>query len=360
MTLSVQLTHHFDDFTLDVAFDTASGVTALFGPSGSGKTTIVNAVAGLLRPDRGRVALNGVPLFDTDTGHWTPPHRRRIGYVFQDGRLFPHLTVRQNLRYGMWFAGSTRNRAGEKATLPAIADLLGLTTLMDRHPADLSGGEKQRVAVGRALLSRPQLLLMDEPLAALDQARKDDILPYLERLRDTTRIPILYVSHAPSEVARLATTVVSLDQGKLTGVGTAADLLPAQRPITILRGRICQQDADGMAKIETPIGTLWVSNLGLSVGDAVRVAIKADSIVIAHKRPDTTASLNTLAVVITDLDVASGPLATITLAAGAGTVVARMPQRAVKLLELSRQTACYAILADIRVAPAPPQHDADA
>ncbi|WP_333818150.1 molybdenum ABC transporter ATP-binding protein, partial [Tabrizicola sp.] len=178
MTLSVSLGHRFGGFSLDVDFEAPSGVTALFGRSGSGKSTVVNAVAGLLRPDRGRIVIDGTIVLDTAAGIALPPHRRRMGYVFQDGRLFPHLTVRQNLLYGRWFAPRT---AGVE--LPRIVDLLGIGALLERRPGGLSGGEKQRVAIGRAILSNPRLLLMDEPLAALDEARKAEILPYLERLR---------------------------------------------------------------------------------------------------------------------------------------------------------------------------------
>ena len=161
MSLSVALRHRFPGFALDVAFEAPPGVTALFGRSGSGKTTVVNAVAGLLRPDRGRVAIDGWELFDTDARRWLPPHRRRVGYVFQEGRLFPHLSVRQNLRYGQWFAGGAEGGAG----FDRVVEMLGIGALLDRRPGALSGGEKQRVAIGRALLSHPRLLLMDEPLA---------------------------------------------------------------------------------------------------------------------------------------------------------------------------------------------------
>ncbi|WP_225028829.1 molybdenum ABC transporter ATP-binding protein, partial [Xinfangfangia pollutisoli] len=227
MTLEVALSHRFAGFTMELSFAAPPGVTALFGPSGSGKTTVVNAVAGLMRPERGRVVLDGRVLTDSAAGTHVPPHRRRIGYVFQDARLFPHLTVRQNLLYGRFFAPK-----GEGPTLPRIADLLGLEPLLARRPGALSGGEKSRVALGRAILSRPDLLIMDEPLAALDEARKAEILPYLERLRDLLHLPILYVSHSAAEVARLATTVVLLQAGRVTAAGPAAEVFadPALAP----------------------------------------------------------------------------------------------------------------------------------
>src|SRR5207248_11569871 len=188
---------------------------ALFGRSGAGKTSLINAIAGLLRPERGQIIVEGDVLTDSEQGIFVPPRRRRIGYVFQEGRLFPHLSVRQNLLYGRWFAPKG-GRAGE---VEQIVALLGIGALLQRRPANLSGGEKQRVAIGRALLARPRLLVMDEPLASLDEARKIEILPYIERLRDDTGIPIVYVSHAIAEVTRLATTMVLISEGRVAAVG---------------------------------------------------------------------------------------------------------------------------------------------
>jgi ABC-type lipoprotein export system ATPase subunit len=187
MTLDVGLRHAFGGFTLDAAFAAPAGITVLFGRSGSGKTTIVNAVAGLLRPNEGRIALGDAVLTDTGARVFLPAHRRRIGYIFQEGRLFPHLSVQQNLRYGAFFApkGARREDMGR------VVDLLGIGHLLDRRPGALSGGEKQRVAIGRALLSAPRLILADEPLASLDEARKAEILPYFERLRDEISVPVL-------------------------------------------------------------------------------------------------------------------------------------------------------------------------
>ncbi len=216
MTLKVAVEHRLGAFTLDAAFTSDGGLTALFGRSGAGKTSLINVIAGLIRPRSGRVEIDGTVLTDTARRLFVPPHKRRIGYVFQEGRLFPHLTVRQNLLYGRWFAPGPK-AAGE---LDQVVQLLGVADLLARRPATLSGGEKQRVAIGRALLARPLLLGMDEPLASLDEARKAEILPYIERLRDALRIPIVYVSHSISEVARLATTLVVLSEGRVAAVGS--------------------------------------------------------------------------------------------------------------------------------------------
>jgi molybdate transport system ATP-binding protein len=212
--LAVDVEKQLGDFSIAAKFEAADGVTALFGPSGSGKTSIVNMVAGLITPDRGRIVCNGAALFDSARGLSAPPHRRGIGYVFQDGRLFPHMTVAQNLDYGR-----------RMYRLPADADerarvikLLDIARLLDRRPGKLSGGERQRVAIGRALLMRPHLLLLDEPLASLDAARKREIFPYLLRLRDET-VPMIYVSHNAAELRRIATTVVRIDDGRVSAVG---------------------------------------------------------------------------------------------------------------------------------------------
>jgi molybdate transport system ATP-binding protein len=213
--LEVTLYHRQGDFTLDIAFRTDSRATALFGPSGSGKTTALNAIAGLLRPERGRIVFDGRIMLDTDSDVFVPPYLRRMGYVFQDGRLFPHLTVRQNLLFGRFFAGRhAAARRDPAMTLDNVVELLGIAHILARRPANLSGGERQRVAIGRALLCEPCMLLMDEPLAALDGARKAEILSVLERLRDVARVPILYVSHDVAEVSRIANNLIVLDNGR--------------------------------------------------------------------------------------------------------------------------------------------------
>ena len=213
--LAVDVEKQLGAFTVSVQFQATGGATALFGPSGAGKTSVVNMIAGLLRPDHGSIALDDTVLFDAKAGIDVPPHLRRIGYVFQEGRLFPHLSVRQNLDYGRRMSGRQRD-AGEFERITALLDI---GHLLDRRPRALSGGERQRIAVGRALLMRPRLLLLDEPLASLDTAHKREILPYLVRLRDDAGVPIVYVSHSPAEVRRIATDVVRLDAGHVVAVG---------------------------------------------------------------------------------------------------------------------------------------------
>jgi molybdate transport system ATP-binding protein len=354
MTLSVSLTHRFEGFTLDVAFDAPAGVTALFGRSGSGKSTVVNAVAGLLRPDSGRIALGRQVLLDTGQGLMLPPYRRRMGYVFQDARLFPHLTVRQNLLYGRWFAPR-----GPGVELPRIADLLGIAALLDRRPGALSGGERQRVAIGRAILSNPRLLLLDEPLAALDEARKAEILPYLERLRDALGLPMLYVSHALSEVARLATTVVLLDSGRVVASGPASEILSDARLApalglreagALLPARLVAQEPDGMARLETAGGPIWIPVPGAAPGAMLRLRILAQDVMLATERPRGISALNVLSVTIEHIHPGDGPGALLRLRLGEALLLARITKRSLEALGLRPGMPVLAILKTVSIA----------
>jgi molybdate transport system ATP-binding protein len=213
--LAVDIEKRLGEFSLKAAFDSESGVTVLFGPSGSGKTSIANMVAGLVLPDRGRILIDGETVYDSARHINVPAHKRRIGYVFQDGRLFPHLSVARNLDYGRWMSGLDHDEAQFKH----VIDLLDIGALLRRRPGALSGGERQRVALGRALLMKPRFLLLDEPLASLDAARKREILPYFIRLRDDTGLPMIYVSHDAVEVKSLASRVVMLEEGRVERSG---------------------------------------------------------------------------------------------------------------------------------------------
>jgi molybdate transport system ATP-binding protein len=215
MLLVVEIEKQLGDFAVNVSFASEGGATVLFGPSGAGKTSVVNMIAGLMKPDRGRILLDDEPLFDSATGIDVPVWRRRVGYVFQEGRLFPHMSVRRNLDYGRWMGGY----ASDPVAFRHAVELLDVGHLLDRRPGKLSGGERQRIAFGRALLMRPRLLLLDEPLASLDTARKSEILPYLERLRDEAKVPMIYVSHDAAEVKRIASRVVRIEAGKVTATG---------------------------------------------------------------------------------------------------------------------------------------------
>ncbi len=206
MTISIDVACHLGSFELSRKFEVPAGFTVITGPSGSGKTTLLNIISGLIKPEHGYISVDGEVLLDRSRGICLPAHKRKIGYVFQEARLFPHLSVRHNLSYGSWFSG----RLASHLPIEDIADMLGIRHLLKRSPNNLSGGEKQRVAIGRALLTSPRLLLMDEPLSALDRHRKDEIVPYLEKLHQETGIPILYTTHNPDEVGHLMTSHIDL------------------------------------------------------------------------------------------------------------------------------------------------------
>lgn len=353
MTLTVAVRHRFAGFDLDVAFDAPPGVTVLFGPSGSGKTTLVNAVAGLLRPDAGRIAADDWVLVDTEARRFLPPHKRRLGYVFQEGRLFPHLTVRQNLLYGRWFAP----RDEQEADFDHVVDLLGVSHLLSRRPGALSGGEKQRVAIGRALLASPRLILADEPLAALDEARKAEILPYFERLRDEITVPILYVSHSSAEVARLATTVVALKAGRVAAFGPPGQVLGdvaavgARGAASILAARVVAHHDDGLSELTTAAGPLWLPRLPATPGTTIRLRIAAQDVILSRNRPEGLSALNILTGTITEVRHGHGPGTMVTLTVGDARLAARITRRSAETLGLATGQTCHAIIKSVATAP---------
>ena len=340
MTLVVDVGKNLGDFHLAARFESTGGVTALFGRSGSGKTTLVNLIAGLLRPDRGTIRLGDTVLFDSARGIDVPVHRRAIGYVFQEGRLFPHLSVRANLLYGRRFGG----RQTPDGKLAEIAALLGIAPLLDRRPADLSGGEKQRVAIGRALLSEPRMLLMDEPLASLDGRRKAEIMPTLERLRDELRLPIVYVSHAEDEVAQLADTLVLLAEGKVVAAGAVNDVFGRLdlgaysgrfEAGTVLNARIVSHDAAaGLTALDHPAGRLSVPLLAGAPGTAVRLRVRARDVTLAVGEPGQISIRNRLAATIAEIGGANGPALDVRLDVGGEALVARITRGALVDLRL--------------------------
>jgi molybdate transport system ATP-binding protein len=342
MSAEVAIRHSRGNFTLDVAFTAASGgVTALFGPSGSGKTSIVHALAGLMRPAQGRIVLEGRTVLDTGAGIFVPPEKRRIGLVFQDARLFPHMSVEKNLLFG-WRRSGMRAGADEIARTVA---LLGLEKLLARAPRHLSGGEKSRVALGRALLSSPDILLLDEPMASLDAARRAEILPWLERLRDIARIPIFYVSHSLDEVARLADRVVLLDAGRMTAEGSVFDLLAglgAEKPLgAVLDARIGGVE-DGLRILDFDGGRLLAAHAG-EAGSHVRVRIGADDILIAREAPRAISANNILPVTICGVRL-DGPRAEVEMRCGTARLVARITAASVSRLGLAPDVAAFAVI----------------
>lgn len=347
--ISVAIKKRFAAFELDAQFDAPTGVTAIFGRSGSGKTSVVNAVAGLLRPDKGRIAVGDAVLFETAEKKNLSPQDRRIGYVFQDARLFPHMTVMRNLSYG-------GNHDAAR-----VIEVLGLQDLLGRMPAGLSGGEKQRVALGRALMCDPQLLLMDEPLAALDAPRKAEILPYIERLRDEVKVPILYVSHDVSEVARLATTLVVMDAGRVTTSGPVGTVLsqPEAVPLVGVRaagavittkvaGRLLD---DGLTELVFSGGRLVLPGLLGVLGQTVRIRIPAQDVILAKNAPQGLSALNVLPVTITRIEQGRGPGVAVGLRAGNDDLLARVTRRSASRMELAVGQSIYAIIKATAVGP---------
>jgi molybdate transport system ATP-binding protein len=354
--LSVRVEHRLGDFLLDAAFDSEAGLTALFGRSGAGKTSLVNAIAGLLRPHRGRIVLDATVLNDSERRIFVPSRRRHIGYVFQEGRLFPHLTVKQNLLYGRRFTRERGDR-GRADVVGHVVELLGIGDLLPRRPANLSGGEKQRVAIGRALLAYPRLLVMDEPLASLDEARKAEILPYIERLRDETRIPIVYVSHQVAEVARLATTLVVLSEGRVAAAGPTEaimgriDLFPLTGRAeagAILATRVAEHDLRfGLTTLRAAAGDLRVPYIGLRLGEALRVRIRARDVTIGLEPPHGLSALNVLPGTVAEIGRADGPIVEIRLDCAGEPLIARLTRRSVEMLELEPGRQVYAVIKSI-------------
>ncbi|OJF96539.1 molybdenum ABC transporter ATP-binding protein [Pararhizobium antarcticum] len=354
MTLEVQTTHRLGGFSLDAAFSSDRGVTALFGKSGSGKTTLINIIAGLLSPDSGRIVLDGDIIMDSGNRSFTPPHQRRFGSVFQEARLFPHLSVRHNLTYGRWFAPA--NQTGQD--FDRIVDLLGIEALLERAPTNLSGGEKQRIAIGRALLSSPRLLLMDEPLAALDEARKAEILPYLERLRDETDIPIVYVSHSVAEVTRLANRVVALEDGRVSASGDAATVLS----LSALTSMIGRREAGCVieANIEPDAGddprltvirageTLFrVPKVSLPAGHAIRLHIAARDVLLAISAPQGLSALNIFEGRILEIGAEAQGAIDVRVDCGGNTIVSRVTAHSAERLALQAGMPIHVVIKSV-------------
>lgn len=349
MALTVAVEHALDAFHLKAHFACQEGVVALFGQSGAGKTTLINSIAGLVRPGKGRITFDDEVLFDAEQGINVPARKRRFGYVFQEGRLFPHLTVRQNLTYSRIFGAEMTSDGFEH-----IIELLGLRDLLHRRPAQLSGGERQRVAIGRALLARPRMLLLDEPLASLDARRRDEIMRYLELLRDEVRIPIIYVSHSVEEVVRLAATVVLLASGTVAAVGSVEDVMgrPDLRPAagvfeggTIIDARVTSQDMQyDLATLTFDGGTLTVTNLDALIGEPVRVRIRARDVSIALDLPTRISIQNVLHGKISAVSPPRGGIVDVSISVGGTVIRSRVTQRAVEQLRLATGLNVYAMI----------------
>lgn len=341
MSLDIRFRQDYPGFTLDVDLQLPGrGVTALFGPSGCGKSTLLRCIAGLNAAPGGRCVVNGEVW--QDGAHRLPTHRRPLGYVFQEPQLFSHLSVRANLRYGR----SRATRAAHKVDEDRAIDLLGIGHLLERSTERLSGGERQRIAIARALLTGPSLLLMDEPLAALDLARKNEFMPYLERLTRELDIPVVYVSHAPDEVARLADHIVALEAGRVVAAGPLAEVLArVDLPIrlgedagVVLEGVVVERDVQWhLARVAFPGGCLWVRDGGHAQGTPVRIRILARDVSLALAPSTDTSLLNHLPVVVDALGDESHPalaLCRLTVGSGSSSLLSRLTRRSAAALNL--------------------------
>jgi molybdate transport system ATP-binding protein len=340
MSIQARFQLDYPGFALDVNLELpGKGVTALFGPSGCGKTTLLRCMAGLTRARQGLLKVQG-ELWQDDQ-RFVPVHRRPLGYVFQEANLFAHLNIRHNLLYGLARVPS----AQRQLQLDEVVQLLGLASLMERMPLCLSGGERQRVAIGRALLSSPRLLLMDEPLAALDLARKNEFLPYLERLHDALDIPVIYVSHAPDEVARLADHLVVMQAGKAVAVGPLTETLArTDLPLhlgedagVVLQASVVERDSRWhLARVAFDGGSLWVRDGGHAIGQRLRVRILARDVSIALQPVEGSSIQNSLQARVEQIAGDCHPaLALLRLRVGASPLLARLTQRAAAALAMT-------------------------
>lgn len=353
MSLKVDITKAQGDLTLKARFEAKNGLTVVFGPSGSGKTTLVRAIAGLEKPDAGHIALGQEVLFDAGRRD-VPPHARQIGYVFQEPRLFPHMSVEKNLRFAERFVRG----ASDEDMARRIIEMLGISHLLERRPAKLSGGEQGRVALGRALLARPRLLLADEPLAALDPARKAELLPYFERLRDAEELPILYVTHSVSELGRLASEVLTIDAG--TAIGTmsseAALADPAIMPGgvrgvgALVHAKLAAQHEDGLSELDAGGARLFLPRIKQEIGAALRLRIAAQDVILAREEPRGLSALNILEGTVKRLRIGAGPGAIVSLETPAGEIQARITRRSARALELAEGVQAFAIVKTVSVA----------
>ncbi len=339
IVLDVDVKARFGGFDLQARFTAPGGLTALFGRSGAGKTSLVNLLAGLARPAAGHIRVGGATLFDDAAGIDLPPEKRRVGYVFQDARLFPHLSVGNNLTYGMKRVPKAERRHG----FDQVVELLELAQLLDRRPAGLSGGEKQRVAIGRALLASPRLLLMDEPLSALDAARKNEIMPFIERLRDEMRVPIVYVSHALDDVVRLADIMVILSDGRVVASGEVEDIMSRLdlRPLTgryeagaVLAAMVIGEDSESdLTELSFGAGNLWVPHLDLPRGAPLRVRVRARDVSLSLSQPVDSSVLNIFKGTVIAVEDSDGPYADVLINIGAP-LIARITRKSLHRLAL--------------------------
>lgn len=361
--IHIDVQHRTGDFVIDAQIDSGPGITALFGKSGAGKSTIVAMLAGLIKPDAGTIRVGEQTLFDSARNINVAPEKRQVGYMFQDARLFPHMSVNKNLRYGL-----NRLEASKRAeTFDRVVTLLGLSSVLQRHPGKLSGGEKQRVTIGRALLSNPRILLMDEPLASLDAARKSEILPYIECLRDDFNLPVVYVSHALEEVVRLADTLALISDGKIAAQGRVEDLM-GRLDLAPLTGRYeagavlspvvtGQVPEHKLTRLNLSGHDMYVPQVDLPDHTTVRLRIRARDVSLATNKPEGTSILNILPCTVREIETGSGPHVEVALlvspqndpSGSPQTILARITQKSRQELNLAPGSKTHALIKAVAI-----------
>ena len=352
MTLSVSLQLSMQSFSLDIEFEAPKGITVLFGESGSGKTTTINAIAGLQTNGQGRITLSDRVLFDSDSNIHLKPNQRNIGYIFQESRLFPHLTVEQNLNYAKRFKNINKS-----VDFNHIVALLGIKPLLKRRPNSLSGGEKQRVAIGRALLSAPDLILADEPLAALDGARKAELLPYFKRLNQELGIPVLYVTHSPEEVLELADHVIALEQGRIVTQGAAREVMAnskvartANRAIkSTLTAHLVGQQSDGLSELQVANETLYVPTLDAPIGSAVCLELVANDLILSESKVNGISALNQVCGTVESIETTSSSDVLINVCVATEIISTHITTRSLNNLNLSIGDPCVLIIKSVNI-----------
>ena len=356
MSLSVEIRKNLGAFTVDARFECDGGITALFGKSGAGKTSIVQMMAGLIRPQNGRIEIDGDTMFDSGRGIDLAPDKRRVGYVFQDARLFPHMNVRRNLEYGR------RRRGGSAASAPGFDDVigvLGIGHLLDRRTHLLSGGERQRIAIGRALLSAPRLLLMDEPLASLDAERKAEIVPFIGAIQQQFRLPVAYVSHSADEVLQLADTMVLVADGGVAAVGPVEDVMNRPDLVritgtgdagTVIPARVTDTDSEfGIATLSFAGGEFRVPAPGLETGKHLRLRVRARDVSLALKWPEDVSVMNIFKGTVTSVSNSDRPQTDVGIDVGGAIIWSQITRRSLSELNITPGKQVYAMVKAVAI-----------
>ena len=354
MSIDVNIEKVLGDFCLETKFIAGNGITAIFGPSGAGKSTLVNLIAGLMKPNDGYIKIFNELIFDSEQKINVPVNKRGIGFVFQDARLFPHMKVEANLKYSHRFG-----RMGQIDSFTEIVKVLNLGQILHRLPGNLSGGEKQRVAIGRVLLSNPKILIFDEPFSGLDEGLKAEVIPYVEFLRDNFNLPILYISHSQSEVARLSDQIVVLEKGRIIEKGKTIQILSSLNVAKMLGLRdlssfieatVCNHAPDGITELDFVGSRLFLPKIDAPVGRKVCLRILAKDITLAIDKPQKISALNILEGEVVEIILGSGPGAVIGLKVGKHKLITRITQRSLNAMDLKLGQTCFAFLKTVSIA----------